>query len=252
MFEKFKDILLYETQFQRWLKLFDFPIRLEGNRVAEMHGQSPSVGMDYDVVLLRQLYNEKFPQALYWGKRSGQSSQDAAFRFVCELADTYAQVHGGEAARLPFAVVIERASHVTGCRIPSHWQKVVDEQRAEYRSSLAKQDARMPTLAKARQAGKAQFIELASQLDRRPLPNDAVAVWHALSSDFTTEWEVSGRAGIALEVVCAWLPIFISREMVVVRGTALAEPHYRRAPFPPRHPDNVWIWDQLNSASSSC
>ena len=64
MLERLKDALFYKQQLEGWLKRFGLPSMLEGNRVSELHGQSPSFGLTYNVDLLRRLYNERFPQAL--------------------------------------------------------------------------------------------------------------------------------------------------------------------------------------------
>jgi hypothetical protein len=251
MLEKIKDSLFYEGQLRAWLRLFDLPIMLEGNRIAEAYRQSPSTGKAYNVELLRSLFHEKFPQALYWGKKNGQPSRDVAFRFVCDLLDAYVELHRGEAARDPFAFIIERAAQVTGHQLPHRWQHVVDQQRAEYRHARKLQDERMPSLVEAREIGKSQFLELAAKLEASPIPDDAIAVWQALSTEFTTECGISHGSGIPLAIVCAWLPMFASRDLIAVRGTSLPEPHYRRSSIVPSHPANAQIWAQLNASGQA-
>ena len=245
--ERLKDALFYEQQLEGWLRRFRVPSMLEGNRVSELHGQSPSFGLTYNVELLRRLYNERFLQALYQGKKSGQPSRVTAFRFVCTLFDDYAHADGDGFDQDPFILNVELAASFTGLELPAHWQKLVDEHGADYRKHRAAQDARLPTILKARSNGKDRFIQLARELERGLIPSEAIEVWRVIpSSSFATEWELSQHSGIRLDVICAWIPVLVSRELVVEIGTALEEPHYRRSRNRPKHPSNGKIWDELN------
>ena len=247
MLERFKDALFYKQQLEGWLKRFGLPSMLEGNRVSELHGQSPSFGLTYNVDLLRRLYNERFPQALYQGKKSGQPSRVTAFRFVCTLFDDYAHADGDGFDKDPFILNVELAASFTGLKLPAHWQKLVDEHRADHRKHRAAQDARLPTIRQARCNGKDRFIQLGQELEGGPIPSEAIEVWRVIpSSTFATEWELSQNSGIRLDVICAWLPVLTSRGLVVEIGTALEEPHYRRSRNRPKHPSNGKIWDELN------
>ena len=247
MLERLKDVLFYKHQLEGWLKRFGLPTMLEGNRVSELHGQSPSFGLTYNVELLRRLYSERFPQALYQGKKSGQPSKVTAFRFICTLFDDYAQADGTGFDQDPFILNVDFAASFTGLQLPAHWQKLVDEHGAEYRKNRAAQDARLPTILKARGLGKDRFMQLARELEGGRIPSEAIEVWRVLpSSSFATEWELSQNSGIRLDVICAWLPVLTSRGLVVEIGTALEEPHYRRSRNRPKHPSNGKIWDELN------
>jgi hypothetical protein len=159
MFERLKDTFFYEQQFRNWLHRFDLHTRLTGNRVAELHGQNPSYGQGYDVPLFRSLYEEKFPQSLYRGKKNGEPSKAAAFRFLCALLDAYVAADKRPDAREAFAGLVERAALTTGLKLPLHWQTVVDNYSRELRAEWEAEAARMPEIQRhANLAGRASCV----------------------------------------------------------------------------------------------
>jgi hypothetical protein len=238
MFERLLDALSYEQQFQKWLRSFDFPIKLEGCRVAELHNQSPSTGQPYDVELLRHLYYEKLPQALYWGKNSREPSKSAAFRFLYTLLDAYAAADPRDGIREVFAFNVGLAARLTNGELPKQWKDAIDADHARYRQRRAALDARLPTLVAARQVGQKVLLRNADLLDQHTVPTEGLKVWQALPETFVTEWDLHVTMALPLSDICEWLPVFASRELVAVVGTALDEPKYRRLPREPSHPTN--------------
>ena len=235
MFERWKDAFLYEQEFRKWLHRFNLPNRLVGNRVAEMHGLDPSYGQTYNVPLFRSLYEEKFPQYLNRGKKSGEPSGAAALRFLCDLLDAYAAADKRPCVREEFARDVQDATLSTGLELPLHWQRVVvDNYKRERRAKWEAEDARMPEILAARQVGRENCLRCSAELEAGAVPPGARSVWRALSLDFATEWEISQSSGLSLHAICTWLPVLVAKGLVVVIGTALKEPRYRKGLLEPK------------------
>lgn len=248
MLTRFLDAIFYEKRFNRWLDTFNFPSLLVGNRAAAAYHLSPSLGCSYDVELLQTLYLEKYPQALHWGRKHGRPTKNAAFNFLCDIFDTYASFETQSDVTDAFVISVGYAAWSTGIMPGRHWQDAIEAHRVKRTKEDKEQAARMPEIIEARQIGNAQYIQVSEALERGELPTEAINVWRALNKDSATEWQIAQKSGVPLEVVCAWLPVFMAYNLVVVIGTALREPLYHTSPFARNDPKAQSILFQLTAA----
>jgi hypothetical protein len=249
MLEKLKDIFAYEAQFTARIRSADLHSLVLGNRVSELFGQSPSFGCGYNVEKFRNIFYDKYPKHLYWGKNFRRPSRAAAFKFIIDVFDTYCDVDPDVDPKR-FAFNLELASLFCRERVPEHWQKVIDESKAIRVAERRAEELRMLSIMAARQKGMVTFQDCFSALDNSDLPGDVGRVWNALSFQPQTEFEISQLELASLDDVCCWLPVLVARELVGATGTALAEPKYYRLQNPPKHPKNFAIWESLNTQLS--
>ena len=82
--------------------------------------------------------------------------------------------------------------------------------------------------------GRENCLRCSAELEAGAVPPGARSVWRALSLDFATEWEISQSSGLSLHSIPTWLPVLVAKGLVVVIGTALKEPRYRKGLLEPK------------------
>lgn len=233
MFRKLADKLFFEDRFNGALRSADLPILLEGNRVNAMHGGDASYGRQIDVYLLRELYDQLMPQALYYGKRNGKPPEDVAQQFICNLFDAYLEKTPDSDPNV-FAFNVEMLGWRSQEKLPKKWQRIVEDGISKRQLEHEEQQGRIPDLIKARKHGAEMHDENLNLLQNGAFPVEAVEVWNALSLDFKTEYEIHKESGVPLAQLNEWMLPLKSLDLVVVIGTANAEPTYRRSPLSPK------------------
>jgi hypothetical protein len=249
VFKRLTDRLFFESRFNEALRSADLPLLLEGNRVNETHGGDASYGRQVDVYLLRELYGELMPQALYYGKRDGKSPEDVALKFLCNLFDAYLEQDPNSKPDV-FSFNVEMACWRSQIKLSEKWQRIVEEDIDKRRLEREELQGRIPDLIEARRQGAEMYDENLDLLQNGTFPMQGVQVWNALNHDFKTEYEIHKESGIPLEQLIEWMLPLKSLDLVVVIGTALDEPRYRLSPIAPKTKTAEAVKEGLDRARS--
>jgi hypothetical protein len=245
VFNKIANSIFFEARFKAALKSADMHMLLEGNRVAAMHGLSASLGKEYDIYALRELYDQLMPQAIYYGKKNGQQPDHVAIYFLCNLFDAYLEKNP-DTDPLIFATYVNWANMVAQLKLPLKWEKIIQQSSENYRHEQDELNSRLPELVEARNYGKERYQQNILVLSQEGLPSEALDVWDALSLDFKTEYEIHKNSGIPLDQILEWLIPFQSTGLVVAIGTGNKEPQYRRTPIDPNSKEAIELKRKLD------
>ena len=253
MFQRLKDTFAFNAQFSSWERLSQIPSALIGNRVAEMHGHSASYGYEFDVYLMRELYERLRPSAITDAKHAGLSSRQAALLLLCALGDEYTRLKGLKTPpeTIIFSVAMLLPYPGVGL-IPDHWRQFVEEARAQWRKRFEEQEAAKPLIALARKEAKATFREYFSVLGNMEFHQDLVNLWAKIpSSGQMTEREISAKCKLPLASVISWLEVLRARGVVTIIGTALDEPKFWKTPLSAIRPEVRYLREHLDLMTSS-
>lgn len=234
MLQRLKDAIAFHSEFGRWEQYSDFPTMLTGNRIAEMHGQSPSYGQDIDIERLRLIRRNIGDRVLLRSKLQGISSRQGVVQLICEIGDVYiSEMNLHEPPKRILFCLRLLAPAYTEFRdfLPPRWKEWVVAGEQEESRQREELNAFLPELRRARHEAQFQILGILSSLAQREAPSSIFAVWAAISDKVQeTERQIAVRSALSLLDVVACIEVFRQSGVVTVIGTALPEPRFWKTP----------------------
>lgn len=234
-FQRAKDALVFPSEFARWENFAQVNSMLEGNRVAEMFGQSPSYGLSLDVGLMRRIHRDLRTSVLERTKAQGVSSQQGVIQLICEMGDAYLKASGQSVPpeRLLFclSLLAPRYSPLRNA-LPPRWEAWLAADEEASRIAFEEARAFLPVLLEARKDAAALVASIVASIEIQNVSPETISIWKLIpSEEFETERTIASRSDQSLATVVACIHAFKHLEIVTIIGTALDEPRFRKTPY---------------------
>lgn len=234
MLQRLKDTFLFKNECLKWQKNSGFLELMAGNRIAELHGLSPSYGQSIDVVSLRQIYSVHHERLLESAQTQGLSSRHAVLNLVCEIASIYMRE---KSLTKPPKELLYSIDGLAPCHsamralLEKRWLQFLENFNAENIAVQDEQSAFMPILRAARQEANLSLHEKLKSLDERETSANLHLMWRYIPNRTQeTERVICKKVSLPLTECVGWLMALERRGVVTCIGTSLSEPKFWKTP----------------------